>query len=423
MSEIPRFCVKSSHRVAPFLFMVYLLSRFAEKYREAFLQTKNQNNREPKTVLKSRRNQKLMSGFPILDLVVGIIFVYFLLSIVSSSMIEIVLTATRLRGKMLKAWLLAIFDKEITVGKNKMPLGQAIMDHCGTTALSPAGAAPSYIDAKNFTSALLEKVLHDPDDPESIPSDIDEVIAGLKKSEILPNEIKGILIGYAQQTKDTYKSVSTKITGELEMFNAKVENWYDTNMDRVSGALKMRHTRRITLWVAIVIVVFMNADTISIAQYLYKNPAARTEMATQAYAAANSDSVKAQVQQLILRNNKRKAEAITADSLKGIKQETDSATKAADTMSMKQLTDSISAQIVTIKSTKAALDDAIPLGWNNHVFFTAEDKFSIWLVFSKLAGLAMTVLAIMMGAPFWFDVLNKISNMRSAGTKPPSSSK
>jgi hypothetical protein len=327
---------------------------------------------------------------------------------------------------MLKQWLLAIFDKEVTVGSKKMPLGQAIMDHCGTTALSPAGVAPSYIDAKNFTAALLEKVLHDPDDPESIPSNIDQVIEGLKKSDALPNEIKGILIGYAQETKDTYKSLSVKIAGELEMFNAKIENWYDTNMDRVSGALKMRHTRKFTFWVAVVITVFMNADSISIAQYLYKNPQARAEFASQAYAAANSDSVKTQVQQLIVRNNKRKAEAEdlkVADTLNAKKQVPDSTKKAADTTSMKQLTDSISSQILTIKSTKAVLDDAIPLGWNNNVFYTAEDKFSIWLVFSKIAGLAMTILAIMMGAPFWFDVLNKISNMRSAGTKPPSSSK
>ncbi|NCI48390.1 hypothetical protein GWC95_00555 [Sediminibacterium roseum] len=366
-----------------------------------------------------------MSGFPILDLVVGIIFVYFLLSIVSSSMIEIVMTATKLRGKMLRDWLLNIFDKDVTVGSKKIKLGQAIMDHCGTTALSPRGVAPSYIDAKNFTAALLEKVLHDPNDPNSIPSDIDGVIAGLKKTDALPDEVKGILIGYALETKDTYKSLSLKISGELEMFNKKIENWYDTNMERVSGALKTRHTRKFTLWIAIVLVVLLNADSISISKYLYKNPEARMELATQAYASANSDSVKAQVQGIIDRNNKRKAETeaarASADTAKSNSAGPDAAQKATDTLSMKQLTDSISTQIVTIKSTKAILDDAIPLGWNNHVFLTAENRFSIWLVLSKIAGLGMTVLAIMMGAPFWFDVLNKVSNMRSAGSKPPSS--
>jgi hypothetical protein len=44
-------------------------------------------------------------------------------------------------------------------------------------------------------------------------------------------------------------------------------------------------------------------------------------------------------------------------------------------------------------------------------------------ILSKLAGLLVTVFAIMMGAPFWFDVLNKISNMRGSGAKPPDSNK
>ena len=39
-----------------------------------------------------------MSGFPILDLVVGIIFVYFLLSIICSSAIEIILTGMKARA-------------------------------------------------------------------------------------------------------------------------------------------------------------------------------------------------------------------------------------------------------------------------------------------------------------------------------------
>jgi hypothetical protein len=37
---------------------------------------------------------------------------------------------------------------------------------------------------------------------------------------------------------------------------------------------------------------------------------------------------------------------------------------------------------------------------------------------AKLAGLLMTGLALSLGAPFWFDVLTRFVNVRSAGTKP-----
>ena len=38
-----------------------------------------------------------------------------------------------------------------------------------------------------------------------------------------------------------------------------------------------------------------------------------------------------------------------------------------------------------------------------------------WL---KLLGLLITIGAISQGAPFWFDILNKVTNLRAAGRPP-----
>ena len=42
-----------------------------------------------------------------------------------------------------------------------------------------------------------------------------------------------------------------------------------------------------------------------------------------------------------------------------------------------------------------------------------------WLL--KLAGLLLSIVAISMGAPVWFDVLGQVVNLRMAGTPPGSS--
>ena len=42
-----------------------------------------------------------------------------------------------------------------------------------------------------------------------------------------------------------------------------------------------------------------------------------------------------------------------------------------------------------------------------------------WL--SKFAGLALTIGAVMLGAPFWFDLLSKVVRVRSTGAPPPAS--
>ena len=72
-----------------------------------------------------------------------------------------------------------------------------------------------------------------------------------------------------------------------------------------------------------------------------------------------------------------------------------------------------------IDKAKQGLSDVMPLTWKAGELKNANGKFSALLLFSKITGLLATILAIMMGAPFWFDLLNKISNMRSTGAKPP----
>ncbi|MDB5119843.1 MAG: hypothetical protein JWN56_1061 [Sphingobacteriales bacterium] len=343
-----------------------------------------------------------MSGFPILDLVVGIIFIYFLLSIICSSAVEIALTMGKFRAKMLEKWLMNIFDKEvIKTNGEKVKLGQAIMDHCSLSALSPNGKATSYIHAKNFTEALLEKVSYDLNNPKSIAHDLDDLIASIQSSKALPDDLQRVLLSYANESKNTYRSVSVKTVSEVELFKSKIENWFDSNMDRVGGALKTHYVRPFTFWIAFCIAIFFNADSISIAKYLYSNPSARAEIAAQAYAAADNDALKAQVNQL------RKAN-VADDSV---------------THSMAQLTDTITARVNELKIAKAALNDTLPLGWNERVFNDSQGKFSWLLIPSKLAGLAATILAMMMGAPFWFDLLNKIANLRGTGKKPEESEK
>jgi hypothetical protein len=43
-----------------------------------------------------------------------------------------------------------------------------------------------------------------------------------------------------------------------------------------------------------------------------------------------------------------------------------------------------------------------------------------WLL--KILGIALSSFAIALGAPFWFDVLNKIINVRLSGNPPKTTS-
>ena len=334
-----------------------------------------------------------MSGFPIIDLIAGIIFVYFLLSIVCSSVVEIILTGLKARSKLLEEWLYKIFDKQVQVGKTTVSLGQAIMDHCSVTGLSEKGKSPSYIDPANFTSALLEKLTFNPDDPNSIANDLNTFINKIQQTNILSLELKRALLSYAYETRDAYKSTANKTVSDVEMFRSKIENWYDTSMERLTGDFKRRFSRPATLVVAAVIVVLMNADSVNIAKYLYSNPEARARVAAQAYQAAH-------------------------DSTQAFNQKIASIQNANDT-TVKQLQATLQTGLDNINDAKAAINENLPFGWEAAYFKTRLGFFDI---LSKILGLAVTTLAIMLGAPFWFDLLNKVTNLRGTGAKPANSS-
>jgi hypothetical protein len=57
------------------------------------------------------------------------------------------------------------------------------------------------------------------------------------------------------------------------------------------------------------------------------------------------------------------------------------------------------------------------LGWT-HEDLNGLLKGDAWRMLDILFGWSLTIVAVSMGAPFWFDFLNKLMNVRNAGKKP-----
>ncbi|MEO6330650.1 MAG: hypothetical protein ABIO55_17080, partial [Ginsengibacter sp.] len=224
----------------------------------------------------------------------------------------------------------------------------------------------------------------------------------IEKTNVLSTEFQRVLLTYGNEAKDTYKSVTEKTLSEIELFRGKVENWYDSSMERLTGALKKRYSRPATFVVAVIVTFLLNADSIAIAKYLYSNPEIRSKLATQAFAGTKDIDLINKVQQF---------RATSTDTL------------SKDSMGLKEIKDAMISRVNEINRAKQVLNDVMPLTWKSGELQNEDGKFSGLLLFSKITGLLATILAIMMGAPFWFDILNKISNMRGTGKKPEDSNK
>lgn len=330
-----------------------------------------------------------MSGFAILDLVIGLVFIFFVLSIITSSVVEVVMSRLKVRSKFLTQWLMTIFDKKmIGPGGKPIKLAEGIMDHCLTTGLSKVGRATSFIDAQNFVSALIEKLTYDSEAPaEKVTTDLKSLldrigsVKAIDGSPLLSTELMRTFLIFGEEAKLAAKNQPTDPTAtrkdEMQLFREKLEKWYDTAQERVSGRMKIQYIRPWTFWIGIVVAVALNVDTIQISKYLYDHKEEAKVFADKAMVSIND-----------IQSAKKVNDSDLQESFKAIQ-----------------------ADVHLLKETAPK---GMPFGWGDG---QKTPKGKEWL--ARIAGWLATVMAIMLGAPFWFDLLNKIANIRATGNKPP----
>jgi len=309
-----------------------------------------------------------MSGFAILDLVIGLIFIYFLLSLACSAVQEIISSFLKLRPRILNEWVRDTFKKGGT--------GDAILEHKLIDGLTGKGRMASYIPADKFAKVLLDIVHRQLSDK---PYTIDTLQQAVTNTNLLDDDLK----------RNILQSIA-EANGEIDKVRKDIEVWFDQAMQRVSGTYKKK-AHVIILCISLVLTVLVNADSIDLARYLYENPAVRQSLADRASQIVNDSSY------IDLVNE---AKAAKYDSLHPWKN-ADEAVKQ------------VNASVKELKTFKTELDaTALPVGWQKDVKYN-------WI--TKIFGLLVTALAVSLGAPFWFDMLNKLVNLRSVGKKPESS--
>ena len=331
-----------------------------------------------------------MPSSAILDVAIGIAFVYLFLSLICSVVNEGIASIFSLRSKNLVAGIDSLFSgTKMADGKDlvgaiyahglirglykepaKLNSQQAaelsvttvrgqmlshvpvlkIVDKWFTVNL------PAYIPSATFSTALIDVI--SPPDP-SRARDLDDVRQAI--NNLPPSPTRQALMSLVADTEK-----------DLDDFQLKVEGWFNDSMDRASGWYKKR-AQNILLAIALVMTVLLNVDTIKLAQSLWTNPVARqaTEQLAQQYVDANKGGLKP------------------------------SPSPANSTQALADL----SSQAKQITEWTQQLP--FPFGW--HEKPPMQPLF--WL--ETLTGWLITTLALSLGAPFWFDTLNKFMVVRS----------
>ena len=299
-----------------------------------------------------------MIDLPIVNIALSLIMLYLLLSVVCSTIKEMISRLFALRFKTLtQALERLVTDDNIREQVMQQPLIKALGDQ------------PSYIPSKTFAMALLDVAAQQSKVAQSkaaqaSASDGDNADAA-KTTPAKPT-FESIRNDFEQLPEGDLRNALLTLTNNVEEdvteLRDSVETWFNNTMDRATGWYK-RKAQAIVMSIALVVTGLTNADTLHMAHSLSEDTALRQSLvaAAEGYAAS-------------------------ANPTNGF--------------------DDVYERIEEID---------LPLGWKQDEL---PQNFYQWVL--KILGLTLTFFALSLGAPFWFDLLNRVVSLRSSGHAPSS---
>jgi hypothetical protein len=174
----------------------------------------------------------------------------------------------------------------------------------------------------------------------------------------------------------------------LEDLRDRVETWYDDAMDRVSGVYK-RQVQFYLFLIALCLTIIIGADTIHIIRTLSANANLRALVVAQADQLQSSD-------------NTLTPQPVQPGAQTGQPSEAPPVRDVFDQLDMMN-------GLFGHQQTREALVKMTSLP-------TLFEGFG--MLISMMFGWLLTAIAVSLGAPFWFDVLRRVSNIRNAGPVP-----
>ncbi len=350
-----------------------------------------------------------MFNSSVLDVVIGLVFIYLLYSLLATIIQEIVATKLSYRAKFLeKAIMRMLEDYEphksmlprIRINRmtnhkrDAMKFSHLFYDHPLIKFLGedPSLKKPSYINHAVFSKVMIDLLRgHQATAGENHAALVNKA---LSEGQTAWGDVP-VTIG--KQTHSFLQSLWADSQGDLEKFRSLLENWFDETMDRVTGWYK-KYIQFVLLVIGFVIAMVFNVDTIEIAGKLQKDPKLREQMVQQADAFLK---VHPNLKEKLAAENK--ITLSNADSISKANKNiaTDSALLKKQDILMARM-DSL------LKEDLTKVNGLLGTGINSF----QPKSFGAFLL--AVLGWIITALAISLGAPFWFDLLNKLMKLKSS---------
>lgn len=361
----------------------------------------------------------------VLEVVIGLVFIYLLYSLLATTVQEIIASHFAFRSKILERAIFRMLEDDHKF-KNRVKSLFYLFKKTGN------GGEPRSVSSGFYKHPLI-KFLGD-NKPDSKPAYITKetfskvMVDLLRGDEVKPGDDVRTLIQKAldekrlswggatisEETLSYIRSIWADAEGDIEKFKKHLENWFAETMERATGWYK-KHTQFILLLVGFLIAIVFNVDTVKIINKLEKDPKLREQIVMQAdaYAKVHPDLDKQLLQQNIehekFMSQYTKEELKSNDSLQNKIQE--------DSLNLARYKDIIARRDTLLqradqimKRDISNVNYALGIGWKTPLC----KPFNLKCYIMALVGWLITALALSLGAPFWFDLLNKFMKLRNS---------
>jgi hypothetical protein len=312
-----------------------------------------------------------MFGSEILDVAIGLILIFLLLSLICSSVREAIETVMKHRARDLERGIREMFGdinrRNLVPEFYRHPLINGLFK--GKYDPNSLKNLPSYIPPRTFAVAVLDMVrsMGAPQVPAAEPP-------GPNPAAAIAAELRNGLAAMPPDSMLRGALLPLVETAGTDIVRARqnIEDWYNASMDRVAGWYK-RRTQIIIAAIGFSAAALMNVDAIGITRYL---------------------------------NTSQTAKALVVARAEALKQ-----------MPVPTTSDLVNS-IGWLEQ-----QGGVPIGWqwspgpgqtqDEYAHDWRKQPVSVGEWFLKIAGILFTGFAVSLGAPFWFDVLNRFMVIRS----------
>jgi len=355
----------------------------------------------------------------ILQTAISLVLIFFIFSTITYVIQEIIAVNLKFRSKMLWKSMSQLFDGLQIEGRKKLlealptagaPTTNDFYNHAQIQSLhNNLNKKPSYIPAANFALAVMDLVA---------------AKAPVKQNKLFEDFQAGLqtFVNTNGNIYEVMKNLADTSTG-IKDLQKKIEAWFNNYMNQVTAWYES-HTVVFVRVIAVALTLIFNINVIQLATKIYNDGQLRSSLVAMAEKVVDNP-------QAITQYYNRSFNTISAgiDSLYGMKLKQDTSTAGQQKILEEKavVLDSLAKQYT--QKNSAAIDSLLlqlnstnlPLGWKNNSLQTqlkgkpGSSEFVNFLLL--LIGLIIGAGCISMGAPFWFDVLNKLVNVRRGGGK------